>query len=354
MSTTPPENTSNVREAHRFDEVSLEQWLRANIEGFGASLTIRQFRGGQSNPTFWLGDGARGYVLRKKPPGDILPSAHAVEREYRVIRALRDTDVPVAHAYALCEDPSVIGTPFYVMEHLQGRIFFDPRLEGLPKAEQRAIYEELTRVLAAIHRVDIDAVGLSDFGKKGEYVQRQLKRWIGQYEATRTTPIPPMDAIIAHLTTHVPASDETTLAHGDFRLDNVIFHPTEPRALAVIDWELSTLGHPLADLAYMCMLYDVTIPGLGGLRDLDPETCGVPSEREVITRYAELLGRESGIADFAYFKAFSLFRLAAIAQGVFRRSQLGNASSENAGQFGAAVWELSRVACRLVEISTGE
>lgn len=354
MAKTPPANTTNVREAHRFDESSLDRWLRANVEGFGPELVVRQFRGGQSNPTFWLGDGERGYVLRKKPGGAILPSAHAVEREYRVMRALEGTDVPVAKTYALCEDSSVIGTPFYVMEHVEGRIFFDPRLEGHSKQEQRAIYEELSRVLAAIHRVDVDAVGLSDYGKRGEYVPRQVKRWVGQYEASKTDPIPPMDAIIAYLASNVPASDETTLAHGDFRLDNLIFHPTEPRALAVIDWELSTLGHPLADLAYFCMLFDVDIPGLGGLRNLDPNVSGIPSEAELVASYCRATGRPDGLPDFAYFKAFSLFRLAAIAQGVFRRSQLGNASSETAGQFGQAVWALSRVACRLVGIPTGE
>ncbi len=354
MSVSPPSNTTEVREAHRFDEAALAAWLRANVPDFGTEFLVRQFRGGQSNPTFWLTDGVRGYVLRKKPPGPILPSAHAVEREYKVIRALAGTDVPVPRAYALCEDPSVIGTPFYVMEHLEGRIFFDPRLPGLPKEEQRALYEEMVRVLAAIHRVDVDAVGLGDYGKRGEYVARQVKRWAQQYEASRTATIPPMEALLAWLPANVPSSDETTLAHGDFRIDNLIFHPTEPRALAVLDWELSTLGHPLADVAYTCMLYDVTVPGLGGLQNLDPEVCGIPSERELVERYRKLTGRAEGIPDFAYFKAFSLFRLAAIAQGVFRRSQLGNASSENAASFGAAVWALSRIACGLVGIPTGE
>lgn len=353
MSVTPPSNTTEVREAHRFDEASLARWLRANVPDFGAELVVRQFRGGQSNPTFWLGDGVRGYVLRKKPPGPLLPSAHAVEREYKVMRALHGTDVPVARAYALCEDSAVIGTPFYVMEHLDGRIFFDPRLTGLPKQEQRALYEEMIRVLAAIHRIDVDRVGLGDYGKRGEYVPRQVKRWAQQYEASRTETIPPMEALLAWLPANVPASDETTLAHGDFRIDNLIFHPTEPRALAVLDWELSTLGHPLADLAYTCMLFDVTVPGLGGLQNLDPETSGIPTEQEIVAQYCELTGRSNGIPDFAYFKAFSLFRLAAILQGVFKRSQLGNASSENAAQFGVAVWDLSRIACGVVGISPG-
>lgn len=349
MSLTPPKSTLEVNDAHRFEEAALLAWLQANVPGVGNALTVRKFKGGQSNPTFWLTDGERAFVLRKKPPGQLLPSAHAVEREYQVIRALEGTDVPVAKAYGLCEDASVIGTPFYVMAHVEGRIFFDPRLPGEPREAQRAIYEELTRVLAAIHGVDIDAVGLGGYGKKGDYVPRQVKRWAAQYEASRTDDIPAMERLLAHLGAHAPASDETTLAHGDFRIDNVIFHPTEPRALAVIDWELSTLGHPLADAAYLCMLYDVTIPGMGGLSGIDPTTSGVPTEAELVARYCALTGRES-IPDWAYFKAFSLFRLAAIAQGVYRRSQLGNASSENAAAFGKAVYALSEVGCRLLGI----
>jgi aminoglycoside phosphotransferase (APT) family kinase protein len=233
------------------------------------------------------------------------------------------------------------------MDYLEGRIFFDPQLKGMPKEEQRALYDELVRVLAAIHSVDVDAVGLAAYGKKGEYVPRQVKRWAQQYEASRTDDIPTMNALLAYLSANTPASDETTLAHGDFRIDNVIFHPTEPRALAVIDWELSTLGHPLADAAYLCMLYDVTIPGMGGLQGIDHSISGVPTEQELIAAYCKRTGRE-GIPDWAYFKAFSLFRLAAIAQGVYKRSQLGNASSENAAAFGQAVWALSAVGCRLL------
>ena len=343
----PPDHTTPVRDAHRFDEAALEAWLNKHVPAFGGPLTVRQFRGGQSNPTFWLGDGTRSFVLRKQPPGKLLPSAHAVDREYRVMRALRDTDVPVAEMHALCTDPAVIGTSFYVMEHVEGRIFFDVRLQDVSREDRIVMYEQLADVLAKIHAVDVTAVGLSDYGKQGQYVERQVARWTQQYRASETSVIEPMEKLLAYLPAHVPADDRTTLAHGDYRLDNLIFHPTEPRVLAVIDWELSTLGHPLADLAYTCMLYDVAMPKIGGLLGVNFAETGIPTEREFVARYLATAGGEPS-ADWAYFKAFSLFRLAAIAQGVFRRSQLGNASSENAVMFGAAVSALSAAGCRLL------
>ncbi|MCA9532428.1 MAG: phosphotransferase [Myxococcales bacterium] len=343
----PPDHTTPVRDAHRFDETALEAWLNEHVDAFDGPLTLRQFRGGQSNPTFWLTDGKRAFVLRKQPPGKLLPSAHAVDREYRVMRALRDTDVPVAEMHALCTDPGVIGTSFYVMEHIEGRIFFDVRLKDVSRAERVVMYEQLADVLAKIHSVDVDAVGLGDFGKQGEYVARQVSRWTTQYRASETSVIETMEKLLAYLPAHVPSDDRTTLAHGDYRLDNLIFHPSEPRVLAVIDWELSTLGHPLADLAYTCMLYDVAMPKVGGLLGVDFAATGIPTEAEFVRRYLATVGGEPS-ADWAYFKAFSLFRLAAIAQGVYRRSQLGNASSENAAMFGAAVSALSAAGCRLL------
>ncbi len=349
MSPVPPENARPVREAHRFDETRLDQWMAKNVDGYTGSLQVLQFKGGQSNPTFWLADRERQYALRKKPPGKLLQSAHAVDREYRVMHALRDTDVPTARMYALCEDDSVIGTSFFVMEYVPGRIFWNVQLPELDPSERRAVYEELIRVLAAIHRVDVDAVGLSDFGRPNAYVARQVGRWTKQYVASQTSEIQPMKALIEWLPANVPDEDATALVHGDYRLDNLIFHPSEPRALAVIDWELSTLGHPLSDLAYTCMLYDVSLPKIGGLAGIDFEATGIPSENAFVERYCELVGRD-GVPDLGYYKAFSLFRLAAIAQGVYKRSLQGNASSTEAAMFGAAVPHLAGIACGLAGI----
>ncbi len=347
--TTAPAGTKDVSDRHRFDTEALRRFLDAELGATHGPLTVRQFRGGQSNPTFWVTDGEREWVLPKKPPGALLPSAHQVEREHRVLSALQATDVPVAKVYALCEDASVIGTAFYVMEHVRGRIFWNVQLPEVAPAERTAIYDELGRVLAAIHAVDLDAVGLADYGKHGGYVERQIRRWSEQYRSSETESVAPMNALLEYLPAHVPADDETTLVHGDYRLDNIIFHPTEPRALAVIDWELSTLGHPLADLAYTCMLYDVAMPKVGGLLGVDFEASGIPTEARFVARYCERVGRQPP-SDFAYYKAFSLFRLAAIAQGVYKRSLQGNASSDDAVMFGAAVAHLSGIACRLVGI----
>jgi aminoglycoside phosphotransferase (APT) family kinase protein len=322
--------------------------MSAHVDGFVGPVEVRKFRGGQSNPTYWLGTAERQYVLRKKPPGKLLPSAHAVEREHRVMTALRGADVPVANTHGLCEDPSVIGTPFFVMDYLPGRIFWNVQLPDQPPEERRAIYAEAIRVLAALHRVDVDAVGLSDYGKRGGYVARQVARWSKQYEASKTRDIASMDALVAYLPLNVPNGDETTLVHGDYRLDNLIFHPTEPRILSVIDWELSTLGHPLSDLAYVCMLYDVALPRVGGLLGVDFEATGIPTEADFVARYSEAAGRSEAPADWPFYKAFGLFRLAAIAQGVFARSEQGNASSDDAAMYGAAVDHLGTIACGIL------
>lgn len=345
----PPEGAREPRDAHRFDEAALGVWLSANVAGYEGPLLVRKFKGGQSNPTYWLGTPRAEYVLRKKPPGKLLASAHAVEREYRVMKALAGTDVPVPRTFGLCEDVSVIGTPFFVMEHLRGRIFWNVQLPDVPDPKERGgIYEELVRVLAAIHAVDVDAVGLADYGKRGGYVARQVERWSGQYRASETSTVDAMEALLGFLPAHVPGRDETTLVHGDYRLDNLIVDVGEPRVLGVLDWELSTLGHPLSDLAYLCMLYDVALPKVGGLLGCDFAATGIPTESALVARYAAISGRTVHAEDWAYFKAFGLFRLAAIAQGVFKRSQDGNASSDEAAMYGAAVAHLSGIACSLL------
>jgi len=358
MPLTPPTSAKPPRDAHRIDEASLARWLEANVAACGGGGVVRalQFRGGQSNPTYWIGhSGPDGreveLVLRKKPPGELLPSAHAVEREYRVMRALAGTGVPVPEALALCEDASVIGTPFFVMRHVTGRIFWDPCLPDAlgGRDERRAMYEDLVGALAALHAVDFGAVGLSDYGKVGGYVPRQVSRWSRQYEASRTEDVPAMEALMAWLREKTPVRDETTLVHGDYRLDNVIFAADSPRALAIIDWELSTLGHPVSDLAYLCMGYHLALPGRGSLVGADLASLGIPDEQEMVEIYCRKTGRGE-IEDWPYFMAFGIFRLAAIAQGVYKRSLLGNASSEGAGAFGAAVFALADLGCKIAGI----
>ena len=339
--------TSAVREAHVFDERALQAYMERHVEGFRGTLDVRQFVGGQSNPTFLLSAGGREYVMRKKPPGKLLASAHQVDREYRVISALAATDVPVGCAYALCEDDSVIGSAFYVMKYVRGRIFRDPQLPGLAPAERAAIYDDMNDVLARLHRVDYAAVGLADFGKPGNYFARQIGRWAKQYESAKTDAVEAMDNLIAWMPAHIPPGDETCIAHGDFRLENSIYHPTEPRMIALLDWELSTLGHPLADLAYNCMLYHVNSPTQGTLMNLDYAAVGIPSEAQYVAAYCRRTGR-AGVEHWEFYVAFALFRLASIAQGVYRRGLDGNASSEQAGMYGAVCAFLATTAWAMV------
>ncbi|HVH48110.1 MAG TPA: phosphotransferase family protein [Labilithrix sp.] len=365
MPLAPPPNTRLPRDAHRIDETKLAAWLGAHVpECAGGNAKILQFKGGQSNPTYWVGleGGAGGdtaLVVRKKPPGKLLPSAHAVEREYRIMRALRTTDVPVPDALALCEDNSVIGTPFFVMRWVPGRIFWDPQLPELASAPsgaieaRRTVYDEYVRVLAALHSVDYAAVGLGDYGKVGGFLQRQVDRWSKQYQASRTGDIPPMEALMRWLGENIPASDETTLVHGDYRMDNLMFSTEAegpPRAIAVLDWELSTLGHPLSDLAYACMSYHLNVPGRGGLAGADLKSLGIPTEDELVARYRTLTSREH-IEGWPFFLAFGLFRMAAIAQGVYARSLQGNASSDDANIYGAAVKTLAELACSIAKVT---
>ncbi|MBS2019755.1 MAG: phosphotransferase family protein [Deltaproteobacteria bacterium] len=360
MALTPPDNTRPPRKAHEIDEAALGRWIAANVAGCaGATPIVRQFKGGQSNPTYWVGMGDVALVVRKKPPGDLLPSAHAVEREHRIIRALAGTPVPVPEALGLCEDASVIGTPFFVMRYVAGTIFWDPTLPELASNAARAhVYDAYIGSLAALHSVDYVKVGLGDYGKVGGYVARQVDRWSKQYEASRTSEIPAMESLMAFLRGTTPASDETTLIHGDYRIDNLMFEALgpagaakneAPRALAIIDWELSTLGHPVSDLAYACMGYHLNLPGRGGLAGVDVKSLGIPTEQEMVDAYCAKTGRKS-IADWPYFMAFGIFRLAAIAQGVYKRSLQGNASSEDAGGYGAAVTMLAELGCGIAGI----
>jgi aminoglycoside phosphotransferase (APT) family kinase protein len=345
-----PADTRPVAPQHAIDLERLAAWLEKHVGPLAGPLEAAQFKGGQSNPTYLLAAGAQRYVLRRKPPGKLLPSAHAVDREYRVIRALADTDVPVARALALCEDESVIGTAFYVMEYVSGRVFWDPRLPELALAGRRAIHDEINRVIAALHVVEPEAVGLGDYGRTGEYIARQVSRWSKQYQASETEKIEAMDRLIAWLPENIPAEDETRIVHGDYRIDNVIFHPTEPRILAVLDWELSTLGHPLADFAYHCMVWRIPPGVFRGLGGLDLAPLGIPSEREYVEVYCRRTGR-AGIEprDWEYYMVYNMFRIAAIVQGVMARALQGNASSAQALETGRAARPLAEMAWRQVE-----
>lgn len=321
---------SEVGEKHRFDEAKLDVWLRTNVEGYAGDLQVRQFVGGASNPTFMLttGNGHR-YVLRKKPPGTLLASAHQVDREYRVMKALGQTDVPVPVMRALCEDDAIIGTSFYVMDYLEGRVFRDATLPDLTPAERAAVYDQLNAVLAALHKVDYRAVGLEDYGRPTGYFERQVARWTKQYRGAETESIPAMEALIAELPPRIPADEESGIAHGDYRLENVMFHPTEPRLIAVLDWELSTIGHPLADIGYNGFLWHSHSPTWGSLDGVDFATSGIPSESQYVDAYCRRTGR-AGIADWNFYLAFAIFRLASISQGVYARTLSGQVP--NAGE----------------------
>ena len=325
--------TTAVRAQHRFDEAALEAYLAARIPGFSGPMTVEQFKGGQSNPTYRIAAGGRQYVLRRKPPGKLLPSAHAVDREYAVMTALGRTDVPVPKTWLLCTDETVIGTAFFVMDCVPGRIFWEQSLPGMAPAERGAIYDEMNRVIAALHSVDFAAIGLADYGRPGNYFARQIKRWSEQYRASETERIEAMDNLIAWLPENIPGGDETSIVHGDFRLDNMIFHPTEPRVLAVLDWELSTLGHPLADFSYHCMGWHIQPGEFRGIAGLDHAALGIPSEAEYIASYCRRTGR-AGIEHWHFYLAFGFFRIAAILQGVAKRALEGTAASAQAVETG--------------------
>lgn len=327
----------------------LGSYLERHVDGFRGPLQLEKFDQGQSNPTFLMTAASGKYVLRRKPPGALLASAHAVDREYRVLKALADTPVPVPHALHLCKDESLIGSMFYIMSFAEGRIFWDPALPGLAKSQRRPVLEEQVRVLAAMHNVDVDAVGLSDYGPRTNYYQRQISRWSKQYRAAETATDLSMEHLMQWLPDNIPEdSGAVSLIHGDYRLDNIIYHPAGSRVLAVLDWELSTLGHPLADLAYLCTC--MRLPEVGplvGLAGKDLARLGLPSEQELVSLYCRLRGIDT-IENWPFYLAFSYFRLAAICQGVFRRALDGNASDGRAITRGNLTPRLAAMAVELV------
>lgn len=335
--------TREVREAHRFDTARLEQYMSSHVESFHGPLRVSQFKGGQSNPTYLLESGIGNYVLRRKPPGKLLASAHAVDREFQVISALYAAGFPVPRPCCLCTDDAVIGTMFFVMEYVDGRIFWTPDLPDLSVQERAALYDNVNQTLADLHNFDYQALGLGDFGKPGNYFERQVSRWTRQYRASETQTVEAMDRLIDWLPKNVPSDEAAGVVHGDFRLDNMIVHKDEPRVVAVLDWELSTIGHPLADLTYHLMVWQMPDIGIGsaGLRGRDLEQLGIPDEDEYIARYCERTGRKGTIESRGFYSAFNFFRLAAILQGIAGRVRDGTAASAHAAQAEQAVKPLA-------------
>jgi aminoglycoside phosphotransferase (APT) family kinase protein len=332
--------TTTIRRGHEINRDALDRYLVAHLPGYRSPLDIRQFEGGQSNPTYFLSTPGDDYVLRKKPPGPLLPSAHQVDREYRVMTALKTSGVPVPPTYVMCADASVIGTAFFVMGCVDGRVFRQPHLPGVSPADRAAIYEDMADVLARLHGIDVASVGLGDYGKPGNYYARQIARWSQQYVAAKTGEIPAMDRLMEWLPRHIPPGDEMAIVHGDYRVENLIFHPTEPRIVAIVDWELSTLGHPLADLAYNCLTYHLAPEALGRVEAADTDRRGIPDEATYVASYCRRTGR-AGIASWHFYLAFSMFRLASILQGVYARGLQGNAASAYALQRGAAARQIA-------------
>lgn len=328
---SPSNPMAQVLPAHRFDPAPLERFLEERLPDFGRDMRVAQIQGGASNPTLILSTreaaDRRSYVLRKKPPGNLLPSAHRIDREYQVMSALARVGFPVPTVRLYCGDPTLIGTEFYVMDFIEGRIFRDARLPGQSPSERAAVYDSLNATLAQLHRLAPESAGLADYGPRGNYFERQLGRWIKQYRATETELIPAMEELIRRLPMAIPAGEETGIVHGDFRLENVMFHPTEPRVIAVLDWELSTLGHPLADLAYNGYMWHCHDPAWGTLDGIDLASSGIPSERDYLAAYCRRTGR-TGVDDWNFHLAFAIFRLAAISQGVHRRALMGNSATD--------------------------
>ncbi len=346
LATDPQAAFSGTREVdprYRLDEGALDAWMTAHVDGYGGPLTIRQFKGGQSNPTYELTTPTAAYVLRRKPPGVLLPSAHAVDREFTVISALSKQGYPVAKPYALCTDDAVIGSMFYVMDKVEGRVLWDLKLPGMEPAERRAIFEAQTDALADLHRFDPAAIGLGDYGKPGNYFARQVGRWTKQYKASEIDPIPEMDRLIAFLPQSLPAEGPVSIVHGDFRLDNLMMAPDGPEVRAVLDWELSTLGDPMADFSYLLIGWVLPPTVRNGLAGLDLKALGIPTIEETVERYEARTGRK-GPENLDWLMAYNLFRLAAICQGIAGRVRDGTASSAHAVETAKQVVPLAKAA----------
>ncbi len=350
--------TKPVSASHAFDVQALQDHLHAHLPGFAGPLQVEQFKGGQSNPTYKLITPQRSYVMRSKPgpATKLLPSAHAIEREFRVMSALRGSEVPVPRMHLLCEDESVIGRSFFIMEFMPGRVLWDQSLPDMTPTERGQIYDEMNRVIAAMHQVDVRAVGLSDFGKPGSYFERQISRWSKQYLASITQPIDAMQHLMEWLPAHMPASardeSQVSIVHGDYRLDNLMFHPTEPRAIAVLDWELSTLGHPLADFSYHCMSWHIPQSAFRGIGGLDLAALGIPDEAAYVRRYCERTARanvDAVMADWNFYLAYNLFRSVGILQGIAKRVEDGTASSAQARQAAAGARPLAEMGWRIAQ-----
>lgn len=341
------QGTIAVQEKHQIDVPALQAYMQKSVDGFSGDLSVEEFAGGQSNPTYLLSAGGKRYVLRRKPPGELLKSAHAVDREYRVLTALQETDVPTARTYTLCTDESVIGTWFYIMDYLDGRVVWDAITGPHSQKDRRELWFAACDAQACLHKVDFEKVGLSDFGKHSDYIARQINRWAGQYEYTRTVDNPYMDNLIAYLPENIPEEDSCTIVHGDFKLDNLMMHKEKNEVIGILDWELSTLGNPLSDFAYLCRPYRDSLRGV-------PESTlvekGIPLEQESIERYCKATGRD-GIENWDYYLAFNIFRMAAILQGIARRVLDGTAASKQAEQAGAGALYMAKVAWAQIDKS---
>jgi aminoglycoside phosphotransferase (APT) family kinase protein len=331
-------STIAVRKSHRFDQNRLEGWMTSNIDGFRGPLTVEQFKGGQSNPTYKIVTPDRSYVLRRKPPGELLKGAHSVDREARVLAALELAQFPVAHVYGMCADEGVIGTAFYVMECIEGRILWDGTLPNIPRAERPAYYDEMNALIARLHGIDYASIGLADYGRAGNYVERQIGRWTKQYvsDSASAGRDPNIDRLLDWLPRRIPKGEETSIVHGDYRIDNMIFHPTEPKVMAVLDWELSTLGHPLADFAYHLMVWRMPPTLISGLAQANLSNLNIPTEIEHVAAYCRRTGRAS-IPDLDFYVIFNMFRFVAIVHGIKARITRGTASSPHARDLVAAL-----------------